>query len=213
MKKIGVFGGTFDPVHIGHLVAAQIAAEDAGLDLVVFVPAGTPPHKTEQPVTASRHRLEMVRRAVAGNPVFSVSDWEIRQGGRSYTLRTLEYLRSRYADDELYFILGADTLEDLPNWHEPSKVVELARIIAVRRPGYDALAALERLSSRIKNIRGRIVYVESPRLEIASSWLRERIRNGRSVDHLIPENVIRYIKENRLYERGENSRNCKEGTE
>ncbi|MFC4766285.1 nicotinate-nucleotide adenylyltransferase [Effusibacillus consociatus] len=203
--KIGLFGGTFDPVHIGHLVAARLAKEALKLDRVIFIPAGVPPHKNGFGLTPAAKRLQMAVLAVGYEPDFQVSDWELQQEGPSYTVDTLEHFASQFPDDELYFIMGADMLCDLPNWQSPTRILELASLIGMTRPGFamdECRSTLRRVFPRSEE---RIHYVEMPGLEISSTWLRERLRERKSVDYLIPERVIRFIEENGLYDRRANS--------
>lgn len=198
--KIGLFGGTFDPLHIGHLVAARLAKDAMQLDRVVFIPAGIPPHKIGQAITPSEKRLQMVVLAVGYEPDFAVSDWEILQEEPTYTVDTLEFFASQFPDDELYFIMGADMLCDLPNWQEPQRILQLARIIGMKRPGFVLDECHEKLRELFADAVEKIHYVEMPGLEISSTWLRDRLQQKRSVDYLIPERVIRFIEENGLYD-------------
>lgn len=198
--KIGLFGGTFDPLHIGHLVAARLAKEAMQLDRVIFIPAGIPPHKIGHDITAGDKRLQMVVLAVGYEPDFAVSDWEISQDEATYTVDTLEYFASQFPEDELYFIMGADMLCDLPNWKEPQRILQLAQIIGMKRPGFVVDECQSKLLQIFADGIERVHYVEMPGLEISSTWLRDRLRQRRSVDYLIPERVIRFIEENGLYD-------------
>lgn len=201
--RLGVFGGTFDPPHIGHLVVATVAMEEMGLDKVVFVPAGINPLKVGKTVTAAEHRLQMVKLAVASHPKFEVSDWELNQPGPSFTVHTLEYFHQQHPEAELFFIIGADNLHILPKWRNVERIVELATILAVTRPGFDLKTSTETVFALFPHISKRILSVEIPGLEISSTWIRERLVKNRSVEHLLPQEVIRYTEENKLYERSE----------
>ncbi len=196
--RIGVMGGTFDPPHIGHLVAAEEARVRLRLERVLFVPAGIPPHKLDEPVTPVEHRLEMVTRAVASNPYFTVSRVDVDRPGPSYTVDTLRLLRGEWGDDvELYFIMGIDSLADLPNWHEPQRIIELCRLAVVDRPGYDAhIESLERI---LPGLSRRVEFVPMPQLEISSTDLAERVRQGLPIRYQVPPAVEAYIYTHRLY--------------
>lgn len=196
--KVGVLGGTFDPPHIGHLVAAEEARVQLGLERVVFVPAGTPPHKLGEPVTSAVHRVEMIRRAVASNPYFCVSLVDVERSGPSYSVETLRLLRDQWgADTVIYFILGLDMLADLPNWHEPRQLVELCRLAVVNRPGYAAdMVGLEKV---IPTISRKVDPVLMPLLEVSSTDLRERVGCGRTIRYYVPSEVESYIRLHQLY--------------
>jgi nicotinate-nucleotide adenylyltransferase len=187
--KIGVFGGTFDPPHLGHLVAAQEVHFRLGLDRVLWIPAGIPPHKRDQEITPGPVRLEMVRAAIAGDPRFEANDVEIRRPGPSYTVETLRQLRDRGPDDELFLILGADQLAELDGWREPDEIRRLATVVGFGRegdgPGQVAGA--------------RIVRV--PRLDVSSTEVRRRMAAGEPVTYLVPEGVEAIVRSERLYGR------------
>lgn len=196
--RVGVMGGTFDPPHIGHLVAAEEARIRLRLEQVVFVPAGTPPHKLDEPVTPVKHRLEMVTRAVAANPYFVVSRVDVDRPGPSYTVDTLLLLREQWGGDaRIYFIMGMDSLADLPNWHEPERIIQLCHLAVVDRPGYDAdIESLERI---LPGLSRRVEFVPMPQLEISSTDLAERVRQGLPIRYQVPPAVEEYIYAHRLY--------------
>ncbi len=170
---IALFGGTFNPVHIGHLLIAEAARQAHGMDRIVFVPAGLPPHK-KAPRTSSRHRLAMLRLAVRGNPAFKISDWEVRQKRVIYTYQTLEHFRNKWPRARLFFILGSDSMKKLPKWREPRRLRALCRFIPFKR--------LE---------------------PFASHDIRQRVRKGSSIRYLVPDAVERYIRQCRLYRKPE----------
>lgn len=199
--RLGIFGGSFDPIHIGHLVAAQVALEEANLDRLLFVPAGQNPLKVGKQTTAGEHRLRMVEQAIKGHPQFAVSDWEIQRPGPSYTVDTLEHIRAEYPEAELFFLIGADNLKLLPKWRSVERIVELTTILAVTRPGFDLSLGADTALALYPNVAERIQYIEIPGLDISSTWIRERLAKNRSVLHLLPPEVIGYTKENKLYER------------
>lgn len=193
-----MLGGTFDPPHLGHLVAAEEARVQLNLARVVFVPAGTPPHKLNEPVTPVEHRVEMVMRAVASNPYFSVSLIDVERPGPSYTVEMLQRLREQWGDDtELYFIMGMDSLADMPNWHKPQQIVKLCRLAVVSRPGYEA--DLGQLEAVIPGITSRVNYVSMPLLEISSTELSRRVHQGQTIRYYVPAEVEAYIRTHRLY--------------
>lgn len=199
--KIGIMGGTFDPIHNGHLIIAQEVAYKLNLEKVLFIPAADPPHKQRQQVEPVAHRLEMVRLAVAGNPCFELSRIEIERGGLSYTVDTLEELHRHYATTkqavEFYFIIGADAAADLLKWQRPERLVELTRLAAVGRPGY--VLPLDELIAAMPQLKDRIELVIAPLIEIAATEIRERICKGAPVKYLLPAAVEEYIVRNKLY--------------
>ncbi|HEU4962675.1 MAG TPA: nicotinate-nucleotide adenylyltransferase [Bacilli bacterium] len=199
--RLGIFGGSFDPIHIGHLVAAQVALEEANLDRIVFIPAGQNPLKVGRAITAGAHRLKMVELAIRSHPQFAVSDWELHRPGPSYTVDTLEHICREYPEAELFFLIGADNLKLLPKWKAVDRIVELATILAVTRPGFDLHLGAETVLALYPNLAERIRYIEIPGLDISSTWIRERLVKNRTVEHLLPAEVIGYSKENKLYER------------
>ena len=193
--KVGILGGTFDPVHTGHLVIAEQAREQLQLSEVLFMPAGEPWRKNGRAITAPEHRLAMLRLAAEDNDAFGISDIELRRAGPTYTADTLEALAGERLDDEFHFIVGADALADLPNWHEPGRIVEHAMLAVAPRSAQDVnVTALN-----IPGITGRIELFDCPRLAISSTEIRERVARGASIRYLVPEAVRRYIAEHRLY--------------
>lgn len=206
--RIGIFGGSFNPVHLGHLVAAQDALEHMGLNRVVFLPAAQPPHKHGAPLAASADRLEMLRLAIAGDLRFEVSDDEIGRGGISYTVDTLRRFRARLADASLYFIIGADSLLELHTWRDVETVLQLAEIVTVGRPGV-ALEHVNRETLRLPDpwpARLTVNLVAGHRIDISSTDIRNRVSKGQSIRYLVPEAVERYIHARKLYCATENAR-------
>lgn len=199
--RLGLFGGSFDPVHMGHLLLAETCREAASLDRVRFLPASVSPHKVSQDVTSGLHRLQMLRLAVSGHPGFEVSDAEIQRGGVSYTVDTLQNIRNENATAELFFLMGADTLADFPSWRDPARICQLAMPLVVHRtqspaPNFTPLAALvptERLS-QIRNAQ-----VDMPLIELSSREIRRRVRNGQSIRYRTPRAVEKYIETQGLY--------------
>lgn len=184
--RLGLFGGTFDPPHLGHLVVAQDVVEALRLDRLLFVPAGVPPHKTGMPVSPVPLRVEMVRIITAGNPLFGVSEVEAGRAGPSYTVDTLRHYRELHPDAELFFVLGADQAAAFDSWHEPEEVASLATVVVMARAG-------ARGSPR--DFRS----VPVTRVDIAATDIRRRVLEGRSIRYLVPDGVRKIIDSNRLY--------------
>lgn len=197
--KTGVLGGTFDPVHRAHLVMAEEVKRRLDLDEILFVPAGRPWLKIDHSISPVEHRVQMVRLAVRGKPHFKLSTVEVERAGPTYTVDTIAGLRQQMGrEDELFFILGWDSVAGLPSWREPSRLIEMCRLVAVPRPGYpppDMMA----LESLIPGISERLVIMDKPELDISSSEIRERVARGLSIHDLVPRPVARYIKEHGLY--------------
>jgi nicotinate-nucleotide adenylyltransferase len=200
-EKVGLFGGTFDPVHLGHLILAELCREQACLDQLWFIPAARPPHKREYPLTPFARRVEMLQLAIAGHPAFRVEELENERPGTSWTVQTLQVLTERHPYADWHFIMGSDSLRDLPDWYQPRRIVELARLLIVPRPGYpvvpsDQLKASLGMGST-EEIRLQVVAV--PLIDISSTWLRQRARAGNSLRYLVPRAVECYITEKQLY--------------
>ena len=198
-RRVGILGGTFDPIHYGHLVVAEDCWAQLGLDEVLFVPAGTPPHKRGRAISPAADRVEMVSRAIAGNPHFRLSRVDVDRPGASYSVEMVARLRHDLGDDaSIFFIVGRDALADLPLWREPARLADLCRIVAVNRPGYPPLD-LRRLESAIPDASARILQLEVPELSISASNLRQRVREGRPITYMTPDAVIEYIQQHGLY--------------
>jgi nicotinate-nucleotide adenylyltransferase len=197
--KIGVLGGTFDPVHLGHIGMADEARKALDLAEVIFVPAGQPVGKSTRRVTPAEQRIEMLRLAIIGRPYLKISFMEIERPGPSYTVDTLDALRKRYGGKaEIYFILGWDSLAQLPEWHEPGRIVEMCSLVAVPRPGYPR-PDVKILEKTVPDISKKLVYIDEPNLDISAMAIREKAARGEPVDHLVPGLVAEYIKKHRLY--------------
>jgi nicotinate-nucleotide adenylyltransferase len=199
--RVGVFGGTFDPVHLGHLILAEQCREQARLDQVWFVPAAHPPNKLGDPVTPFHHRVEMLELAVAVHPGFAIDPLEKERQGPSFTVDTLGELHRRHPGHEFWLMAGSDTLLDLPNWREPARIVELAGLLVVARPGHP-LPEPGQVRAALRLPGGadlRLRTAESPLIDVASRDLRRRVAEGRSVRYLVPRAVEAYIHEKHLY--------------
>ena len=205
--RIGLYGGSFDPVHHGHLIVAECCREQAALDRVLFVPAAIPPHKQGSPLADAGHRVEMLKLATGGHPGFAISTDEIDHGGVSYTVDTLARLKHQHPDDTLLLILGPDALADLPTWREPKTIIDLAEIIAVEREGVDDVRAIA-TQPWLADILGpkrleRLVAsrVVCPAIGIRASDLRAASEAGRSIRYRTPRAVEQYIAAQGLYRR------------
>jgi nicotinate-nucleotide adenylyltransferase len=202
-ERIGIIGGTFDPVHYGHLAIAEEVYHELHLDRMVFVPAGQPPHKSARQITPARQRLAMLRLALASNAHFTLSLVDMQRSGPSYTVDTLRFLRQEWGPDaELYFVIGGDSLKDLPEWRDPEGILAQATIVALMRPGYvDLDHARELLEARLPDLRQRLITLAGPAMEISSTGLRERVAQGRPITYQTPESVEHYIFQQGLYHR------------
>jgi nicotinate-nucleotide adenylyltransferase len=196
-SAVGLMGGTFDPIHVGHLAIAEEARDALGLDRIVFVPAGRPPHKPAEDVTAVQHRVAMVELAIAGNEAFELSRIEVDRPGPSYTVDTVEALADAA---DLTVILSVETFAELPTWHEPERLFAAARVAVVPREGYPAPDPTW-LAATFPGRESRVTYLEGPRLGLSSTALRARVAAGRSIRYLVPDAVEAYIVANRLYRR------------
>lgn len=196
--RLGIMGGTFDPVHNGHLVAAEQVAGDLDLDCVVFMPAGSPAFKQDRPVSPAEDRFAMTLLATSDNPRFVASRFEIERPGITYTADTLELLRKAYpANVELFFVTGADAIVSIASWHDAGRIASLATLVGVTRPGYDLEAA--RTAIEESGIGFDVFYIEVPALAISSSYLRRRNAAGQSLRYLTPDPVVGYIEKHDLY--------------
>jgi nicotinate-nucleotide adenylyltransferase len=199
--RLGVFGGTFDPPHYGHLAAAEEAGEAFRLARVLFVPTGQPPHKPGAPVTPAAHRVAMTELAIADNPRFALSRVDVDRPGPSYTVELLALLHAEHGPDaELYFVVGMDMLASFLTWCEPARVIAQCHLVAVTRPGY-APVDVAALEQALPEARGRVHLLPAPGLDIAGTELRARIAAGRSIRYLVPPPVAGYIRQHGLYSR------------
>jgi nicotinate-nucleotide adenylyltransferase len=196
-RSVGILGGTFDPIHHGHLAIAEEAREELGLERVLLVPAASPPHKPGRAVTAAADRLAMVELAIAGNPWFAVSSIEVERGGASYTVETLDALCAAGVVDP-WFILSVEALAGLPSWREPARILELAQLAVVPRAGSEALD-LAWVAARFPGRETRVRFLGGPLLPISGSVVRRRAAAGRSVRYLVPDTVAAYIADRGLY--------------
>ena len=196
--RIGVIGGTFDPIHLGHLIVAEAARTRLDLSRVVFVPAGRPPHKQAHEITDPEQRLKMIQLAIAGNDRFGLSRVDLDRQGPCYTVDTIGLLQEAWGGEaQIHFLVGSDSLADLPTWYQPQRLLRLCTVVAVERPGYTP--DLARLDRRLPGASAQIVLLRAPTLNISATEIRERVRGGRSIRYLVPNGVGRYIREHHLY--------------
>jgi nicotinate-nucleotide adenylyltransferase len=201
MRRVAVFGGTFDPVHHGHLVAAEEVRHALALDEVLFVPAAVPPHKLGDSMAQARHRVAMLELALAGNPHFALSRVDLDRPGPHFTVDMLALVAEALGvDTELYFLMGADSLRDLPTWRDPAGILRQARLVVVERPGY--LPDLTALSALLPELPERLTLVPIPAMGIASSDIERRVGEGRPIRYQVPAAVEAYIYANGLYGSG-----------
>ena len=197
--RTGLFGGTFDPIHLGHLIVAEDVRERLYLDRVIFIPARHPWLKAEREVTAGQHRLAMVRLAMDSNPYFEASDIEMKRQGPSYTVDTVELMKEEFgSSEEIYFIVGSDAVTDMPLWKEPERVVSLCQIVSVSRPGAPKID-FEALRPLIPAVSSCLSVLDVPQVDISSTAIRERIKGGLSIRYLVTARVEEYIYEHKLY--------------
>lgn len=188
MKRVGILGGTFNPPHIGHLIMATEVQESLALDSVRFMPNAIPPHKQLADHVADEHRLEMTKLAISTNPYFEVETAEIERAGVSYTIDTMKELMEKEPDTRFFFIIGADMIEYLPHWHRIDELVRLVKFIGVKRPGYSVKTPYP------------VTLIDAPEVNVSSTMIRENAAIGRTLRYVLPDPVIAYIKERRLYE-------------
>ncbi len=217
LRKLGILGGTFNPIHYGHLAAAEEVRNRLTLDRILFIPSSLPPHKLDEEVPQAVHRMEMVRLAVAENPAFEPSDIEIKRGGRSYTIDTIEELLRMHPQSELYFITGLDSFLEIQTWHRWQNLLALCKFVVLSRPGYRFvdLAKIDFLKSAARELDGLenglrkqaavhsgafAIYLEMiPLYDISSTDIRRRVKEGKSIKYLLPDSVENYIIKNKLY--------------
>jgi len=197
--RLGLFGGTFDPPHLGHLILAEQCREQCRLDRVLLIPSGQPPHKSPDALSDGKLRSEMLEFAFSGMPHFGVDRRELHRAGTTYTVETLEEFHRDFPDAELFFLIGGDSLSDLPTWKEPARILELATIVAVNR-GDRPLADDSALVGKVGAERAKRVWrISIPAIDLSSTDLRRRVREGRSIRFLTPRSVEAFIAETRLY--------------
>lgn len=197
--KVGVLGGTFDPVHKAHIAVAEAARDALKLDRVILVPAGQPVSKANQPITSAEQRVQMLRLAVKDSPGLSISTVEIERPGPSYTIDTISALQKQLGDNaEIYFILGCDSLAQLPEWRDPARLVAMCHLVAVPRPGCTR-PDMPALEQKIPGIIKSVIFLEKPNMDISATDIREKAARGESISRLVTGTVAAYIKKHKLY--------------
>lgn len=199
IQRVGIVGGTFDPIHYGHLAAAAGAHHELSLDRVLFMPNRQPPHKQGQAVTDAADRLAMVRLAVRSDPRFEVSTFELEQDGPSYTVRTVSALREAHPDWDIYFIAGADSLYDIRTWYQYERLLQLCHFVAVARPGYPPEHWDQLRRELGPDLADQITRLDLPGVDLSASALRRRVREGAPITYLLPPEVEEYVKRHGLY--------------
>lgn len=195
--RIGVLGGTFDPIHIGHLVIADNALEQLRLERILFVPAGSPPHKTNQLISSPAERRKMTEIAITGRSEFEISDIDLIRNGPSYTFDLLDHVHRQYGTTEVFFIMGADSFRDFPTWHRPQDILTAARLAVAARTNAELP---DSTFASVPGLRERTIFLHSPLCDVSSSELRDRLRAGKTVRYLVPIEVEEYIKQRGLYQ-------------
>ncbi len=193
-RKIGILGGTFDPIHIGHLVLAEQVKEKLKLNQVIFIPCFSPPHKRGRKLSPAKDRFQMTRLALEDNPSFSVSDIELKRRGLSYTIDTLRQLKNLYPDSDIYFLTGSDVLNEIYTWKDPEKIYKLVKVVIAKRPGFDEFDSENHFAKRS-------LIVRITGVDVSSSQIREKVKKGQSIKYLVPFKVEEYIKKRKLYRR------------
>lgn len=197
--KIGIFGGTFDPIHYGHLLLAETAYDRFGMDKVLVMPAGDPYFKSDRNVSSDQDRMEMVKLAIAGNPHFEFSDLELNREGDTYTVETLEILKEQYPGDDLYLIVGSDTLFQMEKWYRPQDIFQMAAILSSRR-NVENQELNHQMDLLRKKYSAKIVNLYMPNIDISSTDIRDKVRHQMSVRYFLPDSVIEYIQAHHLYQ-------------
>ncbi len=199
MERLGLLGGTFDPLHIGHLILASVAAEALALDAVWFVPAADPPHKQGRPVTPASHRVAMVALGIAGNPRFALSRIDVDRPGPHYSADMVALAQQQAPQATIFFLLGSDSLADLPTWHRPDLLLARCQLAVYRRPS--APVDMMALEARLPGLTGHVIWIDGPGVNLSASAIRERLQSGHSIRYLVPETVRTYIDTHHLYAR------------
>jgi len=189
--KIALFGGSFNPIHYGHLVLAESARVKFSLDKIIFIPAGIPPHKNYIPLAPKKHRLNLVKLAIQNNKYFSVSDYELKKKGKSYTYQTIEYFKKTHPEDEIFFLMGIDLLAQVNSWKKGDKILDLCKFLVGKR-----ISSNQNIPSQILK---KVYVFDIPLIDISSTLIRDNIKKGQSIKYLTPEKVEKYILKNKLY--------------
>jgi nicotinate-nucleotide adenylyltransferase len=191
-EKWGLLGGTFNPIHFGHLRLAEEVRENLSLKKIIFIPAGQPPHKKEKEIINVKHRFKMVEIAIKSNPYFSLSSAEVKRKGVSYSIETVSQFKKEYPQIDFYFLMGTDAFLEIATWREAEKFLSTCQVVVVSRPGYP-------FSSILAEWKKKVIMLKIEGLEISSTQIRKRIRENRSIKYLVPEEVLNYLTQSRLY--------------
>ncbi|MGB8656906.1 MAG: nicotinate-nucleotide adenylyltransferase [Candidatus Zixiibacteriota bacterium] len=191
-RKMGVLGGTFDPIHMGHLVLAEQLREELKLDEVLFIPCCKPPHKTRRLLSPAKDRFQITKLAIDDNPYFSISDIELKREGLSYTVDTLRELKRSDPKSEIYFLIGSDVLSEITTWKDPEQIYNLVKVVIARRPGFDKFDPEDDFVKKS-------IMVHITGMDLSSTQIREKVRKGKSIKYLVPRRVEEYIERKRLY--------------
>lgn len=197
--RLGILGGTFDPIHYGHLLLAETCREQLDLSQIRLLPAGAPPHKTGKGITDGHTRADMVQLAISGYPEYTVDRREIRREGPSFTVDTLTNFRTEYPDAELFFLMGADSLRDIPGWKQPERILELATVVAVNRPGLEAPDDQQVFDWVGQEFAKRIITLSMPGTDLSATALRHRVAAGQNLRFMTPRAVEMFINQHRVY--------------
>jgi len=203
MKRLGIFGGTFDPIHTGHLRVAEEVQEKLHLEKILFIPSHLPPHKEERRVSDSEHRVRMASLAIEGHPCFEVSRIEVKRKGTSYTIITLQELKKIHPHSEFYLIMGIDQLIEIETWKDPQEIFSLSKVVVMNRPGFSERGLLEiqklLLTMGIRDWKSKLLSLKVTPIPISSTMIRQRMSQGESIEGLVPKKVEEYIREKGLY--------------
>ncbi len=200
MGRIGLFGGTFDPVHSGHIALARRVANDFSLDRLIFIPAGNPPHKRKEKITDAKHRFEMVRLATESEPKFSVSDYEMESKTPNYSYLTISHFKKEFPNDEIFFLIGGDSFRNLPDWKNYRTLLALCTFIVVPRPGVEKQDYLEKFHG--DEVPPRVLFLKNFSYDLSSTEVRNALSGGENAEGLLPDAVLTYIRQNQLYQTG-----------
>lgn len=202
LKRLGVYGGTFDPIHMGHLIVAEMARYECGLHKVLFIPAKIPPHKDDAYITPPDYRFEMVSLAIESNPAFEISDMELKRKGISYTIDTLKILKEQYSNkNEIWMIIGADSFMEIEGWKDFGEITKICNFAVYSRPNFtmDVLRAKAETMIKVSNV--NIRFIKAPMIDISSTEIRTRLNQGKSIRYMVPDSVEKYIMDKELFVR------------
>jgi nicotinate-nucleotide adenylyltransferase len=198
LKRVGIFGGSFNPLHQGHLIVAEFAAESIGLDRILFTPVVHPPHKTASGLLPIHHRRQMITMAINDNDRFQLSMVDAEREGPHYSVDTVQIIQQQYPGSQLYFVMGGDSFRSFPGWHQPMQIVQHARLAVMRRPSFRPVQP-DMHENILPGLTERINMIEAPPIGISSTRIREQLRLGRSIRYLVPHDVMNYINTHDLY--------------